>query len=167
MKDFNFDYFWFYSSEGSADYPEEPHQFWKHSHCCCQHHSPHTETDAERTRADGADLENIREDTAGGEKVEGEDDGGKESERTAASEETELDLRGRERLDEHREGGAQVDVGGAKKEEEAAEILQELEISLQVASVTEQEKVEELKEAETSSVRRRNRRRRGKKNSQA
>lgn len=35
-------------SEPSADYSEEPRQYWEHSHCCC-HHSPQTETEAERT----------------------------------------------------------------------------------------------------------------------
>ncbi|XP_074533331.1 protein RIC-3b [Halichoeres trimaculatus] len=146
--------------EGPADYPEEPQPFWTHPHCCCQHHGPqtHTEkTDTERTQADGAD---IPEDATGGAEVEeAENDGGVlESDLTAAPEEAE-DPQG----DQHQEGG-----GAA--EEDLDGVLQELEVevSLKMTSVVEQEKLEDLSqvteaEASCSSVRRRNRRRRAKK----
>ncbi|XP_071347285.1 protein RIC-3b isoform X2 [Trachinotus anak] len=129
------------------DYPEQPHQSWQHSHCCCQHsqqhHSPQTEAEAERAEADGADLvENIQaEDVTGGGEAE-------------------------EAEDEHQEGGGKIDLG--VPEEDLAGVLKELELTLKMTSMMEQEKIEDLTrpvetEAAQSQVRRRNKRRRVKK----
>lgn len=165
-------------SKVSADYPEEPQQYWEHSPCCCQHsqhHSPQTETEAERTQADGADLENIPEDvTGGGEAEEAEalnEDAVRESDFTAVSEEDvgpERDLGVNERVDvhEHKEGGGKIDLG--VPEEDLPGVLKELEVTLKMTSMMEQEKMEDLTrstETETpcSTVRRRNKRRRAKK----
>ncbi|CAJ1055939.1 protein RIC-3b [Xyrichtys novacula] len=151
--------------EGSAGYPEEPQQFWEHPHCCCQHHSPQAETNAERTQADGADLENIPEHaTGGGEEEEAESV--RESVDETVQPESDLGVNEGVDVHEHKEGGAHIDLGVA--EEDLAGVLQELEISLKMTSVMEQEKMEDLSktaEAETScsTVRRRNRRRRAKK----
>ncbi|XP_034542102.1 protein RIC-3b [Notolabrus celidotus] len=158
--------------EGSADYRDEPQQFWDQSHCCCQHdephHSPHTETDAERTQADGADLENMTEDSAGGGEVE--EDAVRESDLKLVLEvvepESDLIVNDGEDVHEHKEEGGHIDLGVA--EEDLPGVLQELEISLKMTSAMEQEKMEDLSkstEADTScsSVRRRNRRRRAKK----
>lgn len=65
------------------------------------------------------------------------------------------------------EGGGQMDLG-VPEEEDLDGVLQELELTLKMTSVTEQEKIEGLThpmEAETSSgsVRRRNKKRRAKK----
>ncbi|XP_071347294.1 protein RIC-3b isoform X3 [Trachinotus anak] len=163
------------------DYPEQPHQSWQHSHCCCQHsqqhHSPQTEAEAERAEADGADLvENIQAEdvTGGGEAEEAEDvsaDAVRESDFTAVSEEdvgSGRDLGVIERLDlqEHQEGGGKIDLG--VPEEDLAGVLKELELTLKMTSMMEQEKIEDLTrpvetEAAQSQVRRRNKRRRVKK----
>ncbi len=163
----------------SADYPDEPQQYWEHSRCCCQHSqqhcSPQTETEAERTEADGADLENIPEDvTGGGEAEEAEalnKDAARESDFTAVSEEDvgpEREVGVNERVDvhEHKEGAGKIDLG--VPEEDLAGVLKELEVTLKMTSMMEQEKMEDLTrstETETSgsAVRRRNKRRRAKK----
>ena len=156
----------------SADYPEEPQQPWEHSRCCCQHsqqhHSPQAEPEAERTQADGADVENIHEDITGGGEAE-ETEAVKESNFTAVSEadvgpDSVIGLN--ESLREHKDGGGKIDLG--VPEEDLAGVLEELELSLKMTSMMEQEKMEHLSrstETETScsTVRRRNKRRRAKK----
>ncbi|XP_069018701.1 protein RIC-3b [Embiotoca jacksoni] len=155
------------------DYPEEPHPHWEGSRCSChhsqQHHSPQTEV--KRTETDGVDLgETLPEDVTGG----GEDlreDTVRESGLTAVSEGDigpESDLGGREKEDmrERKEGGGRVDLG--VPEVDLAGVLNELELTLKMTSMMEQEKIEDLTrptETETScgSVRRRNKRRRAKK----
>ena len=156
----------------SADYPEEPQQHWEHSRCCCQHsqqhHSPQAEPEAERTQADGADMENIHEDVTGG-GAAGETEAVKESNFTAVSEADvgpDSDLGVNESLHEHKDGGGKIDLG--IPEEDLAGVLEELELSLKMTSMMEQEKMEDLSrstETETScsTVRRRNKRRRSKK----
>ncbi|XP_040895095.1 protein RIC-3b isoform X2 [Toxotes jaculatrix] len=160
------------------DYPEESRQYWEHSHCCCQqHYSPQTETEAERTEAAGAVLvENIAAEdvTGGGEAEEAEDlsaDAVREADFTAVSEDDmgpQSDVGVNEKVDlhEHREGGGKIDLG--VPEEDLAGVLKELELTLKMTSVMEQEKIEDLtRPAETepaqNQVRRRNRRRRAKK----
>ncbi|XP_036964212.1 protein RIC-3b [Acanthopagrus latus] len=154
------------------DYPEEPQQPWEHSRCCCQHsqqhHSPQAEPEAERTQADGADVENIHEDITGGGEAE-ETEAVKESNFTAVSEadvgpDSVIGLN--ESLREHKDGGGKIDLG--VPEEDLAGVLEELELSLKMTSMMEQEKMEHLSrstETETScsTVRRRNKRRRAKK----
>ncbi|XP_022611986.1 protein RIC-3-like [Seriola dumerili] len=163
------------------DYPEQPHQYWQQSRCCCQHnqphHSPQTEAEAERTEADGANLvEDIpAEDvTGGGEAEEAEDlsaDAVRESDFTAASEEdmrsgSDLGVNESAHLHEHKEGGGKIDLG--VPEEDLAGVLKELELTLKMTSMMEQEKMEDLTrpvetEPAQSQVRRRNKRRRAKK----
>lgn len=138
----------------SADYSEEPRQDWEHSHCCC-HHSPQTETEAERTTAD---LENV---PGGGETEEAEHPykgAAGESDFTAVSEE--------DAGPERKEGGAEIDLG--VPEEDLAGVLEELELSLKMTSMMEREKMEDLTRsteegASCGAVRRRNKRRRAKK----
>ncbi|XP_026167708.1 protein RIC-3b isoform X2 [Mastacembelus armatus] len=166
------------------DYPEAPHQYWKHSCCSCQqsqeHHSPRTERGEERTRADGAALsENIpAEDVAGSEEAEEAEDLSEDtvskSVFTAMSEEgvgTESDLGINQEGDfhKHKEGEGQIDLG--VPEQDLAGVLKELELTLKMTSMMEQEKMEDFTlpaETETSSsrVRCRNKRRRAKKASQ-
>ncbi|XP_032378575.1 protein RIC-3b isoform X2 [Etheostoma spectabile] len=157
--------------EVSADYPEEPQEPWDHSHCCCQHSqqdpSPRTETEAEGTRADGADLENLSEDvTGGGEAAQGVEGLNIErgSEFTVASEENVEPESVRADKREHKEGGFQMDLG--VPEDDLAGVLKELQLTLEMTSMMEQEKVEDLTrttETSCSAVRRRNKRRRAKK----
>ncbi|XP_060892040.1 protein RIC-3b [Labrus mixtus] len=160
--------------EGSTDYGEEPQQYWDHSDCCCQHqHSPRPESDAERTRADGAERDNVSEDVARrGEAEESEnvkEEAVKESDVAVMEEDVAPESCLSESLDlhEHTErGGGQIDLG--VEEEDLVGVLQELEISLKMTTVMEQEKMEDLsksRDTETSgsAVRRRNRRRRAKK----
>lgn len=160
----------------SADYPEEPQQYWEHS-CCCQHsqqhHSPHVETEAERTQTDGADLENPPEDVTGGGEAEEalSEDAVRESDFAAVSEEDagpESDLAVNETVNvlEHKEGGGKIDLG--VPEGDLAGVLEELELSLKMTSVMEQEKMEDFGESPRTgtscgAVRRRNKRRRAKK----
>ena len=171
-----------------TDYPEEPqHENWEHPPCCCQHseqhseqhHSPHTETEADRTEADEGDLlENVpAEDVAGGaeeEEEEAEDvttDAVRESDSPAGSEEdaglqSDLGANEREELHQHKEPGGQIDLGVPEKE--LAGVLKELELTLQMTTMMEQEKVEDLArpvetEPAQSQVRRRNKRRSAKK----
>lgn len=90
---------------------------------------------------------------------------------TAVSEEgvgPESDLGVTERVNvhQHKEGGGKIDLG--VPEEDLAGVLEELELSLKMTSVMEQEKMEDLtrlteKETTCSAVRRRNKRRRAKK----
>ncbi|XP_069384073.1 protein RIC-3b isoform X1 [Paralichthys olivaceus] len=161
------------------DYPEEPqHQYWEHSRCCCQHsehhHGPHTETEADRTEAAGGDLlENVpAEDVTG--RVEAEEaedvntDAVRESELTAGSEEDSRLQSESERvtLHQHKERGGQIDLGVPEKE--LAVVLKELELTLKMTTMMEQEKMEDLtRPVETepahSQVRRRNKRRSAKK----
>ncbi|XP_076588156.1 protein RIC-3b [Chaetodon auriga] len=156
--------------------PEEPQQYWEHS-CCCQHSqqhgSPQTETEAERTQTDGADLENVPEDVTGGGDAE-ETEAARESDFTAVSEEgvgKESDLGANETADDHEQkaGGGKIDLG--VPEEDLAGVLKELELSLKMTSMMEQEKMEDLSKSpqtdtSCSTVRRRNKRRRAKKASQ-
>lgn len=160
----------------STDYPEEPHPYWEHSHCCCKehHHSPQTE--AERTEGDRADLlENLPADVTGGDVVEEAEDlskrAARESDLTAASIEdvgleSDLGKTEEEDMHEHRKQLGQIDLG--VPEEELVGVLKELELTLRMTSVLEQEKIEDLaqpvdSETACSLVRRRNKRRRAKK----
>lgn len=163
-------------SENFPDYPEEPHPYWEHSHCCCKehHHSPQTE--AERTEGDGADLlENLPADVTGGDVVEEAEDlserAARESDLTAASRddvglESDLGKTEEEDMHEHRKQLGQIDLG--VPEEELVGVLKELELTLRMTSVLEQEKIKDLaqpvdSETACSLVRRRNKRRRAKK----
>lgn len=152
------------NSLNSADYPEEPQPYWEHSQCCC-HHSPQREAEAERRHTDGPDLEDVPQDIPGGADPEGavnftavcDDDVGPEG-----------DLGTTGGVDQHKyeEGGSDVDLG--VPEEDLVGVLKELELSLQMTSVMEQEKMEDLtrlteRETSCSTVRRRNKRRRAKK----
>lgn len=170
------------------DYPEEPQQYWEHSRCCCQHdqqhHSPQSETEAERTEAErteaeGADLvENIPVDVTGGGEADVDEslstDAVTESALTAGSEEDagsrgDLGANESENSHERKEGGRKIDLG--VPEEDLAGVLKELELTLKMTTMMEQEKMEDLTSstspAETepacSTVRRRNKRRRAKK----
>lgn len=165
----------------SADYSQEPQQYWEHSSCCCQHnqqpHSPQAETEAERSQSDAADVENTPEDVTGGGEAEeagaADEDGVREADFTAVSEvdvrpEACLGVNETEDLHEHKEGGGEIDLG--VPEEDLPGVLKELELSLRMTTMMEQEKMEDLTrwtEKETSSssssVRRRNKRRRAKK----
>uniref|UniRef100_A0A8C4F3S5 Resistance to inhibitors of cholinesterase protein 3 N-terminal domain-containing protein n=1 Tax=Dicentrarchus labrax TaxID=13489 RepID=A0A8C4F3S5_DICLA len=134
------------------------------------------QTEAERTQTDAADLENIPDDvTGGGEAEETEalnEDAVRECDVTAVSEEDvgpESDSGVNEIVRKHKDGGGQIDLG--VPEEDLAGVLKELELSLKMTSMMEQEKMEDLSRSavtETScgAVRRRNKRRRAKKASQ-
>lgn len=79
---------------------------------------------------------------------------------------SELGIPGGAKEHKHKEGGREIDLG--VPEEDLVGVLEELELSLQMTSVMEQEKMEDLtrlteKEASCSTVRRRNKRRRAKK----
>ncbi|KAK5866935.1 hypothetical protein PBY51_011466 [Eleginops maclovinus] len=146
------------NQEDWEDYPEEPQQQWEqHSHCPCKQHQ--TEAEAERTQADGADLETLPEDVK-----DGAEDLNTERDPTAVrGEEVELQ---REDVCEHKQGVGQIDLG--VPEEELCGVLEELELTLKVTTLMEQEKMEDLSrttETETScsNVRRRNKKRRAKK----
>lgn len=159
------------------DCPEESHAYWEHSHCCCkqQHHSTTAQAEAERAEADGADLvENLPEDLTGGDEAERAEDltkgAVKESDLTAASREDvglERNLGvNEEDVHEHKKGGGQIDL--SVSEEDLVGVLKELELTLRMTSVVEQEKIEDLtqpadSQTACSSVRRRNKRRRAKK----
>ncbi|XP_062246311.1 protein RIC-3b isoform X1 [Platichthys flesus] len=164
------------------DYPEEPQQQdWEHSPCCCQHseqhHSPHTETEADRTEAAEGDLlENVPAEEVAGEAEAQEaeavttdavresdlSDGGEED----AGPQNDLAANEREELNQYKEPGGQIDLGVPEKE--LAGVLKELELTLQMTTMMEQEKVEDLTrpvetEPAQSQVRRRNKRRSAKK----
>ncbi|AWP07845.1 putative protein RIC-3-like [Scophthalmus maximus] len=169
------------AQEDWEDYPEEPHQHWEHSPCCCQHTqqhpSPQTETEAEGPEAARGGLpENVpAEDSTGGAEAEkAEDlntDAMRESDLTAGSKEeaglqSDSGVKQRVDLHEHKGGGGHVDLG--VPEEELAGVLKELEFTLQMTSMMEQEKMGDLTqpvemEPAHSQVRRRNKRRRTKK----
>ncbi|KAM4553863.1 protein RIC-3b [Fundulus diaphanus] len=141
------------------DYPEEPHPSWDGTQCRCRH-SPKGAGDADRTGEPPDDqMQNLPGDFIGagdaGETVPGL--GGKEAEGGVNEEEVEH---------RHNMEGGRDDLGFP--EEHLAGVLKELELTLKVTSMLEQEKVEELTrpaETETSggSVRRRIKRRRAKK----
>ncbi|XP_007566049.2 protein RIC-3b [Poecilia formosa] len=128
--------------EGWDDYPEEPRPCWDGTQCCCQH-SPEGEPEADRTEeASDNQVENL----LGGFK-------GQESE------DTEERVKEEETEHQHKMESAQPDLAGG---------LKELELTLKVTSMLEQEKLHELNRpvaTETSggSVRRRNKRRKAKK----
>ncbi|CAK6954517.1 protein RIC-3b [Scomber scombrus] len=163
------------------DYPEEPQQYWEeHSNCCCQHGQQHpgpqSETEAEKTDTEGADLvENIPADVTSGGEAEEEESLSTEAVRefTAGGEEdveTEADsgVNESENLDERKEAGRKIDLG--VPEEDLAGVLKELELTLKMTTMMEQEKIEDLTRPEetqpaSSTVRRRNKRRRAKKDS--
>lgn len=163
-----------------TDYPEQPHQYWQHSHCCCQHsqqhHSHKTEVETERTEANEEDLvENIdAEGVIDGDGEEAEDlstDAVKESDLTAAGEgdvrpKSHLCVNESVQLYERKEEGGKIELG--VPEEELAGVLKELELTLKVTSMMEQERIEDLArpmetEPAQSQVRRRNKKRRAKK----
>ncbi|XP_041853907.1 protein RIC-3b [Melanotaenia boesemani] len=158
-----------------ADYPDEPQPYWEHSHCCCQH-SPTEGADIERTEEDkDSSSGNLPEDiTCSGEADGAEDlstDSVKKPVFTATRDEDmiperDVEVREEEDLHEHEEGGGHIDMGA--QEEDLVGVLKELELTLKMASVLEQEKImDHFQPAETesscSSVRRRNKRRRAKK----
>lgn len=144
----------------STDYPEEPQQPWEHpSHCSCQQHQ--TAEEAERTQADGADVDNLPEDVTNG----AEDPNAERESDPAAVRGEEAELQ-REEVPEHKQGAGGIDLG--VPEEELGGVLEELELTLKVTTLMEQEKMDDLSrtaETETSgsSVRRRNKKRRAKK----
>ncbi|XP_034005073.1 protein RIC-3b [Trematomus bernacchii] len=148
------------NQEDWEDYPEEPQQQWEHpSHCSCQQHQ--TEEEAERTQADGADVENLPEDVTN----EAEDPNAERESDPAAVRGEEAELQ-REEVPEHKQGAGGIDLG--VPEEELGGVLEELELTLKVTTLMEQEKMDDLSrttETETScsSVRRRNKKRRAKK----
>ncbi|XP_023154678.2 protein RIC-3b [Amphiprion ocellaris] len=155
------------------DYPEEPQPYWEPSHCCCQHgeqqHSPHREPEADETETKGTNLADSRPEDVIGEAEDLSNDAVRESDLIAASEEgvgPQRDLGGNEQeeANEHKEGEDQIDLG--VPEEDLAGVLKELEFTLKMATMMEQERIEDLtRPTETSSslVRRRNKRRRAKK----
>ncbi|KAM9854914.1 protein RIC-3b [Aulostomus maculatus] len=163
------------TQESWEDYPKAPHQYWEHQHCCCQRtqqpSSPPSDTDAERS----VDLmENIPVDvTDGGQVDEGDEllssDSVKQSAYTAGSEEdaeAEIDPDGNEEKNFGGKEGGHIDLG--VPEEDLVGVLEELELTLKMTSVMEQEKIEDLVQpSETESVgstmRRRNKRRRANK----
>lgn len=128
-------------------------QQWEHSHCCCQHR-PQTETQQ------AGDLQKVPEDlTVAGEQVPMGDHPGVSGVMA--------------RSDDGAEAGLSLGVPEERKEEELAEVWEELQLSLGMTSAVELEEVEmlgPLTEAESSSggstVRRRKRRRRSKKASE-
>ncbi|KAM7415066.1 hypothetical protein PAMA_019751 [Pampus argenteus] len=169
------------AQENWEDYPEEPQQCWERPRCCCQHsqqhhHSPQSE--AEMTEADEADLvENIPVEVIGGGEAEEDEsqstDAVTESAFAAGSEvdvgrEGVLDVNESENSNERKDVGRKIDLG--VPEEELAGVLKELELTLKMTTMMEQEKMEDLgrsteTEAACSTVRRRNKRRRAKKDS--
>uniref|UniRef100_A0A667X632 RIC3 acetylcholine receptor chaperone n=1 Tax=Myripristis murdjan TaxID=586833 RepID=A0A667X632_9TELE len=156
----------------------EPAQYWEHSYCPYHHNQqsgPQAETETERTEADGAELaENIPNDR--GEAEESEDlnkDQVREDVFTATGEEDtgpggNLDKNDKD-LYEPEEGGGGIDLG--VPEEDLAGVLKELELTLKMTSMMEQEKIQDLVEPEEmktvcSQVRRRNKRRKAKRDTQ-
>lgn len=146
-------------SELSADPPEETEPYWERSHCRCHHH-PQTQT---------ADQENTPEDVTGGGETEEGEGLDADADCTAVSGD-DVTPEGRlgttETVHGHEEDEGHIDLG--VPEEELAGVLEELELSLRMSSVMEQEKVEDLtrlteRDAAGCSVRRRNRRKRAKK----
>ncbi|MEQ2161103.1 hypothetical protein GOODEAATRI_006285 [Goodea atripinnis] len=134
------------------NYPEEPHPCWDGTQCCCQH-SPKEESDADRTE-DVLDnqMENLPGDFIGAGDAEPSQ---KESEEGIKEEELEH---------QHNMEGGELDLGFP--EGHLAGVLKDLD--LKVTSMLEQEKVKDITrpvetETSSSSVRRRNKRRKAKK----
>ncbi|XP_075993810.1 protein RIC-3b [Genypterus blacodes] len=143
------------------DYPEEPHQQWERSHCCHHHGDkgdPQPEGEAETTEADCAETP---EDLTGG----GEEEQRLEELHKAAAVGAEGEVGVKEREGEEEEGQGGINLG--IPDEDLAGVLQELELTLEMTSVMEQEKMETFAQpAETSGhVRRRNKKRRARKDS--
>ncbi|XP_008292584.1 protein RIC-3b [Stegastes partitus] len=161
------------------DDPEESHPYWEPSHCSCQHgeqqDSPQRETtEADRIEGDGTNLvDNRSEDVTGGAEAEEAEDPSKDTEKqsdfTAASEEdvgpqSDLGVNEPEERHEHKEGADQIDLG--IPEEDLPGVLKELEFTLKMTTMMEQERIEDLNrptEMSSGSVRRRNKRKRAKK----
>ncbi|XP_029010808.1 protein RIC-3b [Betta splendens] len=141
------------------DYPEEPQQYWDHSCCSCHHtqqpDSPPTQTELERTEADGADTaeaapaEHDTGEEDAEEALEPSTDAGRQTDYTAPSDEdVELDS-GLAAGQGHIELGVlEEDLGG------------DLRVPEQDLNPPEET------ESSSNQVRRRNRRRRAKKASQ-
>ncbi|XP_028287402.1 protein RIC-3b [Parambassis ranga] len=159
--------------ENWEDDPEEPRPYWEHSHCCCQHDQQHHHP-PQRTEADGANMEeDLPKDVPGSEAADDlSQDAAINSDLTAESQEDgrrEKGLEENEKEDDVHElceGGGQMDLG--VPEEDLTGVLQELELTLKMTSMMEEDKIGGLTqptETETSrgSVRRRNKRRRAKK----
>ncbi|MEQ2203347.1 hypothetical protein XENOCAPTIV_028885 [Xenoophorus captivus] len=134
------------------NYPEEPHPCWDGTQCCCQH-SPKGESDADRTE-DVLDnqMENLPGDFIGAGDAEPSQ---KESEEGVKEEELEH---------QHNMEGGELDLGFP--EGHLAGVLKDLD--LKVTSMLEQEKAKDITrpvetETSSSSVRRRNKRRKAKK----
>uniref|UniRef100_UPI003AADD37C protein RIC-3b n=1 Tax=Centroberyx gerrardi TaxID=166262 RepID=UPI003AADD37C len=157
------------------DFPAEPRQYWEHPYCPyhhSEHGGPQTESEAERTEADGADdsVENIP--AVGGEAEESEESNKDEARDAAFTAEEEdagperhLGTNDEEDSNEPAEGGGEIDLG--VPEEDLAGVLKELELTLKMTSTMEQEKMEDLtRPAETkagcSQVRWRNKKRKAK-----
>ncbi|XP_038161675.1 protein RIC-3b [Cyprinodon tularosa] len=133
------------SQEGWEGYPEEPDPCWEATQCCCQS-GPKGDTDG----TEGAVVENLTGDFMGA----GDAD-------EAAAEPKEP-----EEVEEEEDYGGQFDQGLQQEPMDGA--LQELELTLKMTAMLEQEKTEDQShpgETETSgsSVRRRNKRRKAKK----
>ncbi|MED6267255.1 hypothetical protein CHARACLAT_010369 [Characodon lateralis] len=134
------------------NYPEEPHPCWDGTRCCCQH-SPKGESDADRTEDDlDNQMENLPGDFIGTGDAEPSQ---KESEEGVKEEELEH---------QHSMEGGELDLGFP--EGHLAGVLKDLD--LKVTSMLEQEKVKDITrpvetETSSSSVRRRNKRRKAKK----
>lgn len=160
-----------------SDYPEEPHQYWKHSHCSCQHSQQHdgpqTGTEDERTEANGADT---AEDIPAGDVISGREAAETENVSTDAVREGVFPAAGEEDAQPQTDSGINnwedTDRHGqnylAVSEEDLAGVLEELGLTLKTTSNVEQEKIEDLHqlvetETSVSQVRRRNKRRRAKK----
>ncbi|KAM4619159.1 protein RIC-3b [Polymixia lowei] len=167
------------------DYPEEPHQCWEHSHCPYhseQHSSPQTEPEAERTEADGADdlvedsPEVVMETREAVDPNELNNEEVREAQQQGEEEaEPEGDLGVNKDKDdscEPEERGSKIDLGFP--EEDLDGVLEELEFTLKMTSMMEQEKMDDLaRPAETTTtmtttmtgstqVRRRSKKRKGK-----
>ncbi|KAK5600073.1 hypothetical protein CRENBAI_009785 [Crenichthys baileyi] len=141
------------------NYPEEPHLCWDGTQCCCQH-SQKGESDADRTE-DVLDnqMENLPGDFIGA----GDAD---ETVTAPSQKESEEGVKEEELEHQHNMEGGELDLGFP--EGRLAGVLKELEVELKVTSMLEQEKVKDITrpvetETSSSSVRRRNKRRKAKK----
>ncbi|KAM4734628.1 LOW QUALITY PROTEIN: protein RIC-3b [Anableps anableps] len=133
-------------------YPEEPPPCFDGTQCCCQRR-PEGEANADRTEEV---LDNQMETLLGGFKDAG----------ALSDQESEEGVKKEEIEHQHNMEGGQF--GLDFPEEHLAGVLKELELTLKVTSMLEQEKIEELTrpvetETSSSSVRRRNKRRKAKK----
>ncbi|XP_022063209.1 protein RIC-3b [Acanthochromis polyacanthus] len=150
------------------DYPEEPQPYWDPSHCCCQHgeqqHSPHREPEADETEIKGTNLADAPPEDLTGEAEDLSEGAVRESDLTAASEEgvgpqSDSGVTEQEEANKH-EGDDQIYLG--VPDEDLAGVLKELEFTLKMTTMMEQERIEDLTrptETSSSSVRRRNKRR--------